>query len=92
MCAKPKNINCAFKFVLAPLALRFDLVKGFFCLIICACSSNAVYVPVDRKEEGKFVKCSLRIKSARPEFLISRHVAQVRQQGKVGLSALCGHY
>ena len=40
-----------------------------------------MYVPVDRKEEGKFVKCSLRIKSARPEFLISRHVAQVRQRG-----------
>ena len=56
-------------------------MKGFFCLITCACSSNAVYVPVDRKEEGKFVKCSLRIKSARIEFLISRHVAQLRQRG-----------
>ena len=40
-----------------------------------------MYAPVGRKEEGKFVKCALRIKSARPEFLISRHVAQVRQRG-----------
>ena len=39
-----------------------------------------MYAPVGRKEEGKFVKCALRIKSARIEFLISRHVAQLRQR------------